>query len=66
MSTRKYGIKGPVISNDRHKQTPLRCPAPQNPTAPAVIRVSNPNYGSSTSTQPQYMEFILTPGFPKQ
>jgi hypothetical protein len=50
MSTRKYGMRGPVISNDRHKQTPLRGPAPQNPTAPGVIRVPNPNYGSSAST----------------
>jgi len=65
MSTRKYGMRGPVISNDRHKQTPLRGPAPQNPTAPRVIRVSNPNYGPSTSTQLQYMEFIPTPGFLK-
>jgi len=40
-------------------------PAPQNPTAPRVIRVPNPNYGSSASTQPQYMEFIPTPGFSK-
>jgi len=55
MSTRKYGMRGP-----------LRGPTPQNQTAPRVIRVSNPNYGSSTSTQPQYMEFIPTPGFPKQ
>jgi len=55
-----------VILNDRHKQTPLRGPAPQNPTAPGVIRVPNPNYGSSASTQPQYMEFIPTPRFPKQ
>jgi hypothetical protein len=54
-----------VISNDRHKQTPLRGHAPQNPTAPGVIRVLNPNYGPSASTQPQYMEFIPTPGFPK-
>jgi len=55
MSTRKYGMRGPVISNDRHKQTPLRSPAPQNPTAPGVITVPNPYYGSSISTQPQYM-----------
>ncbi|KEH17801.1 hypothetical protein MTR_8g006515 [Medicago truncatula] len=31
-----------------------------------VVRVPNPNYGTSTSTQPQYMEFIPTPGFPKK
>jgi len=62
----KYDMREPVISNDRHKQTPLRGPAPQNPTATGVIRVSNPYYGSSTSTKPQYMEFIPTPEFPKQ
>jgi len=59
-------MRGPVISNDRHKQTPLRGRAPQNPNAPGVIRVPNPNYGTSTSTQPQHMEFIPTPGFPNQ
>jgi len=59
-------MRGPMISNDRHKQTPLRGPAPQNPTAPGVFRVPNPNYGSSASTQPQYMEFIPTPWFPKR
>jgi len=32
-----------VISNNRHKQTPMRGPAPQNPTALGVIRVSYPN-----------------------
>ncbi|RHN55734.1 hypothetical protein MtrunA17_Chr5g0421211 [Medicago truncatula] len=65
MSTRRYDMRGPVISNDMHKQTPLTGPAPQNPqnpTAPGVIRVSNPK---SASTQRQYMEFIPTPGFPK-
>ena len=56
-------MRGPVISNDRHKQTLLRGSAPQNPTAPGVIRVSNPYYRPSTSTQPQYMDFIPTPGF---
>ncbi|AES80300.2 hypothetical protein MTR_7g079050 [Medicago truncatula] len=65
MSTRRYGMRGPMISNDMHKQTPLRGPAPQDPTALGVIRIPNPNYGSSASTQPQYMEFIPTPGFPK-
>jgi len=43
-------MRGPVISNDRHKQTPLRGPASQNSTALEVIRVPNPNYGSSAST----------------
>jgi len=28
MGTRRYDMKGPMISNDRHKQTPLRGPAP--------------------------------------
>ncbi|AET03253.2 hypothetical protein MTR_8g066620 [Medicago truncatula] len=65
MSTRRYGMRGPMISNDIHKQTLLRGHAPQDPTALGVIRISNPNYGSSASTQPQYMEFIPTPGFPK-
>ena len=45
-------MRRPVISNDRYKQTPLRDPAPQNPTAPGVIRVPNPNYEPSASTQP--------------
>jgi len=58
-------MREPVVSNDGHKQTPLRGPTPQNPTAPGVIKVPNPNYGPSASTQPQYMEFIPTPGFPK-
>jgi len=62
MGTKRYGMRGLVISNDRHKQTPLKSHSPQNSTASGVIRVSNPNYGSSTSTQPQYMEFIPTPG----
>ena len=61
----RYVMRGPVISNDVHKQTPLRGPTPQNSTAPGVIRVANPNYGPSASTQPQYMEFIPTPGFQK-
>jgi hypothetical protein len=58
-------MRGPVISNDMHKQTPLRGPAPHNPTALGIIRVPNPTYGPSASTQSQYMEFIPTPGFPK-
>lgn len=65
MSTRRYGMRELVISNDMHKQTPLRGPAPQNPTAPGIIRVPNPTYGPYASTQSQYMEFIPTPEFPK-
>ena len=66
MGTRRYGLTGPVITNDRHKQTPVSGPALQSPTAPRVIRVPYSSYESSASTQPQYMEFIPTPGFPKQ
>jgi len=65
MGTMIYDIRGLVISNDRHKQTSMRSSAPQNPTAPGVIRVPNPNYRPSASTQLQYMEFIPTPGFSK-
>jgi len=63
---RRYGIRGPVISNERPKQTPVRGPAPSHPTAPGVIRVPYPNYGPSGSSQPKFMEFIPTPGFPKK
>jgi len=59
-------MRGPVISNDRNKQTPMRDRAPQNPAALGVIRVLYPNYRSSSSTQPQYMEFIPTPRFSNQ
>lgn len=63
---RRYGIREPIISNERPKQTSMRDPAPAHPTAPDVIRVPYPNYGPSGSTQPKFMEFILTPGFPKK
>ena len=63
MSTRRYGLTGPLISNYMHKQTQVRGSALQNPTAPKVIRVPYPSYGPSASTQSQYMEFIPTPGF---
>ena len=66
MGTRRYDMRRPVISNGMHSQTSLSGPAPQNPTAHGVIRIPNPNYVSFASTQPQYMEFIPTPGFPKQ
>jgi len=64
--TRRYDIREPVISNERPKQTPVRGPAPSHPTAPGVIRVPYPNYGPSGSSQPNFMEFIPTPGFPKK
>ena len=63
---RRYGIRGPIISNERPKKTPVRDPAPTHPTAPAVVRVPYPNYGLSGSTQPKFMEFIPTLGFPKK
>jgi len=59
-------MRGPIISTERSKQTPVMGPAPQNPIAPEVIRVSYPSYGQSISTQPQFMEFIPTPWFPKR
>jgi len=52
----------PVISTERPKQTPMRGPAPQNPTAHGVIRIPYPNYGQSGSTQPQFMEFLYNVG----
>jgi len=59
-------MRGPVISTERPKQTPVRGPAPQNPTTPGVIRVSYPSYGKSGSTQPQFRKFIPTLRFPKK
>ena len=59
-------MRGRMISNNRHKQTLVRGPTPQNSTAHGVVRVPYPSYGPSTSTQSQYMEFIPTPGLPKQ
>jgi len=58
---RKYDIRRPIISNERPKQTPVRGPAPTDPTAPSVTRVPYPNYGPSGSTQSKFMEFIPTP-----
>jgi len=63
---RRYGIRRPIISNERPKKTLVRGPAPTHPTAPGVIRVLYPNYGPSGSTQSKFMEFIPTPGFPKK
>jgi len=63
---RRYGIRRPIILNERPNKTPLRGPAPSHPTAPGVIRVSYPNYGPSGSSQPKFMKFISTPGFPKK
>jgi len=59
-------MRGLVISTERPKQTPIMGLAPQNPTAPGVIRVSYPSYGQSGSTQPQFMEFNPTLEFPKK
>ena len=62
----RYGIRGPGISNERAKQTLVRGPAPSHPTATGVVLVPYPNYGPSGSSQPKFMEFIPTPGFPKK
>jgi len=40
----RYGIRGPVISTERSKQTPVRGPAPTQTTAPEIIRVPYPGY----------------------
>jgi len=45
-------MRGPVISTEKSTQTPLRGPAPPHTTAPEVIRMTYPSYGSSGSTQP--------------
>jgi hypothetical protein len=66
VATRRYDIRGPIISNERPKQTPMRSPASTHPTAPSVIRVPYPSYGPSGSTQPKFMEFISTPKFLKK
>jgi len=67
VAQRRYGLRGPVLSADRPKQTPMRGPAPAHPTPAGIIRVPYPTYGPSGSTQPtKFMEFIPTPGFPKK
>jgi len=63
---RRYIIRGPIISNERPKQTPVRGPAPSDPTALGVIRVPYLNYGPSGSSQSKFMEFIPIPDFPKK
>jgi hypothetical protein len=64
--TRRYVNRGPIISNQRPKQTLVRGIVPTHPTAPGVIRVPYLCYGPSGSTQPKFMEFISTSGFPKK
>jgi len=66
VTTRRYGIRGPIILNERPKQAPLRGHASTHPTAPGVIGVSYPSYDTFGSTQPKIMEFIPTPKFPKK
>ena len=60
VSTRRYGLRGLVISTKRSRQTPVWGPAPPHPTAPGVIRVPYPSYGPSDYAQPQFMEFVPT------
>jgi len=66
VTIRRYGISGPIISNERSKQTPIRGPASAHLTALGVIRAPYSSYGPSCSTQPKFMEFISTPGFLKK
>ncbi|XP_024642453.1 uncharacterized protein [Medicago truncatula] len=66
LAPRRYGLRGPVPSANRPKNTPTRGPAPAHPTPAGMIRVPYPTYGPPGSTQPQFMEFIPTPGFSKK
>jgi len=66
VTTRRYDIRGPIILNERPKQTPMRGTAPAHPTAPDIIRVPYPSYGPSCLTQPKVMKFIPTPRFLKK
>jgi len=67
VTPRRYGLRGPVLSADRPKQTPIRGHASAHPTPTSIIRVPYPTYGPPGSTQPiKFMEFIPTPGFPKK
>jgi len=52
VGTRRYGIRGPVISTEKSTQTPVKGTTPPHPTAPEVIRMSYPSYGPSDSTKP--------------
>ena len=66
VASRRYDLRGLVLSADRSKQTPMRGPAPTHPTPTGIIRVPYPTYGPSGSTQlTKFMEFIPTLGFPK-
>jgi len=38
-------MRGPIISTERSKQTPVRSPTPPHSTAPEIIRVLYPSYG---------------------
>jgi len=52
VGTRRYGIRGPIISTEKSMQILVKGTVPPHPTAPEVIRMSYPSYGSSGSTQP--------------
>jgi len=60
VSTRRYGVRGPVILIVRYKQTSVRGHAPTHATAPGVIKLPYHGYGPSGVTQPQFMKFIPT------
>jgi len=53
-------MRRPVNSTDRSKQTLVRGPTSRHPIAPVVIKVPYPSYGTSSSIEPQFMEFIST------
>jgi len=60
------GGRGPIISNERPKQIPMRGFAQAHPITPSVIRVPYPSYGPSSLTRPKFMELIPTPIFTKK
>jgi len=59
-------MRGPIISTERSKQTPTRGHARAQITTLGIIRVPYLDYGSSRSTQPQFMEFISSTDFFKK
>jgi len=59
-------MRGPIISTERSKQTQVKGHAPTQTTTRGLMRVPYPGYKPSGSTQPQFMEFIPTLGFPKK
>jgi hypothetical protein len=50
VAPRRHDLRGPALSADRLKQTPMRDPAPAHPTSVGIIRVPYPTYGPPGST----------------